>query len=53
MGTGDTRNGVSVGATETSFGIIEHIGEQEKTGVSELADALDVSKSTVQITSRR
>lgn len=47
MGTDNTRNRASVGATETSFAIIERLAEHEETGVSELATALGVSKSTV------
>jgi DNA-binding IclR family transcriptional regulator len=36
----------SIGATETSFGIVEHLRETESAGVSEVADELGVSKST-------
>jgi IclR family transcriptional regulator, KDG regulon repressor len=35
-----------IGATETSFRIIERLRDAESAGVSEIANALDVSKST-------
>ncbi|MFB6184171.1 MAG: IclR family transcriptional regulator [Haloarculaceae archaeon] len=37
----------TVGATETTFAIIEHLREFDGTGVTEIADVLDLSKSTV------
>ena len=40
------RNKSGVRATETSFAIVEEIKARESAGVSELATALDVSKST-------
>lgn len=47
MRTDNTDPGAVVGATKTSFGIIEQLQRQQGTGVTELAEALDVSKSTV------
>jgi len=47
MPTNNTGNSVAVGATETSFAIAEQLKAKEQTGVSELADQLDLSKSTV------
>jgi DNA-binding IclR family transcriptional regulator len=43
----DTPNAASVGATERSFSIIEQLGERGGCGVSELAESLSISKSTV------
>lgn len=43
----DTPNTASVGATERSFSIIEQLGERGGCGVSELAESLSISKSTV------
>jgi DNA-binding IclR family transcriptional regulator len=39
--------GTRVAATDTTFDVLERLRETEGGGVSELADALDVSKSTV------
>ena len=47
MARDDTPNTASVGATERSFRIIEQLGEREGCGVSELAESLSISKSTV------
>jgi len=47
MATNDTGNSGGIGATETSFAIAEQLKLKEQTGVSELADQLDLSKSTV------
>lgn len=47
MATDDKRDAATIGATETSFAIVEQLAEDEGTGVSELADRLDLSKSTV------
>jgi len=46
MARDDTPNTASVGATERSFRIIEQLGERGG-GVSELAESLSISKSTV------
>ena len=43
----DPPNAASVGATERSFSIIEQLGERGGCGVSELAESLSISKSTV------
>ncbi|MDB2283014.1 IclR family transcriptional regulator [Halorubrum ezzemoulense] len=43
----DTPSAASVGATERSFSIIEQLGERGGCGVSELAESLSISKSTV------
>lgn len=43
----DTPNAASVGATERSFSIIEQLGERGGCGISELAESLSISKSTV------
>jgi DNA-binding IclR family transcriptional regulator len=40
-------HGPTVGATETSLAIVERLAANEGVGVSELAEALDLSKSTV------
>ncbi|RLM49443.1 IclR family transcriptional regulator [Halorubrum sp. Atlit-28R] len=47
MTSDDTPNAASVGATERSFSIIEQLGERGGCGVSELAESLSISKSTV------
>jgi DNA-binding IclR family transcriptional regulator len=47
MARDDTPNAASVGATERSFSIIEQLGERGGCGVSELAESLPISKSTV------
>jgi len=47
MTTNDTENGATVGATETTFSIIEHLAKDDGTGVSALAETLGISKSTV------
>lgn len=46
MTTNDPSAGGLIGATETSFGIVEHLRTNGTAGVSEVATALDVSKST-------
>ncbi|WP_435197418.1 IclR family transcriptional regulator [Natronomonas sp. EA1] len=46
MTTNDAVNGGGIGATETSFGIIEFLRESAGAGVSEVAAELGVSKST-------
>lgn len=43
--TGENATGVR--ATETSFEVVEEIAERGSAGVTELAEALDVSKSTI------
>lgn len=43
----DTPNAASVRATERSFSIIEQLGERGGCGISELAESLSISKSTV------
>lgn len=43
----NTPNAASIGATERSFRILERLGERGGCGVSELAESLSVSKSTV------
>lgn len=47
MGKADTQNGTNIGATETSFSIIERLADERGTGVTALAETLDISKSTV------
>lgn len=47
MTTNSDSNSASVGATETTFAIIEHLAENERTGVTAIATDLALSKSTV------
>ena len=47
MRNNNTQNAAKVGATETSFAIIERLADHDETRVSELAHTLGVSKSTV------
>lgn len=47
MGANDTQADATIGATATSFAILEQLAEEEGTGVSALADRLGLSKSTV------
>jgi DNA-binding IclR family transcriptional regulator len=47
MTTNNEGNGGGVGATQTTFAIIERLRGDEGTGVSALASKLDLSKSTV------
>jgi DNA-binding IclR family transcriptional regulator len=46
MTTNDPSTGGLIGATKTSFGIVEHLRSNGAAGVSEVATALGVSKST-------
>lgn len=46
MDTNRSAAGGRIGATETSFGIVEHLRNNDATGVSDIATALGVSKST-------
>jgi DNA-binding IclR family transcriptional regulator len=45
--TDDEPGGSTVGATETSFAIIEQLRDSDGTSVTEVAETLDLSKSTV------
>ena len=47
MPKSDTQSGSTIGATETSFRIVEQLAEEDGVGVSSLADRVGVSKSTV------
>lgn len=47
MATDDNEQTGGIGATKTSFAIVEHLKGDEGTGVSELAERLGRSKSTV------
>jgi DNA-binding IclR family transcriptional regulator len=47
MVTDDAEIDTAIGATERSFAIIEQLADDHGSGVSALADALDLSKSTV------
>lgn len=46
MPSDDPARTATIGATETSFGIVEHLREAVTAGASEVADELGVSKST-------
>lgn len=46
MDTDGPSAGGTIGATETSFGIVEHLRGHDAAGVSDVATAMDVSKST-------
>lgn len=46
MHTNDPAEDGLIGATKTSFGIVEHLREEGASGVSEVATALGISKST-------
>lgn len=47
MSTNDEQNGTLVGATKTTFDIAEQLATDEMTGVTTLAEKLDMSKSTI------
>lgn len=47
MSEGDTRGGERIGSVATAFRILEAVRERESAGVTELAEALDLPKSTV------
>lgn len=47
MSLDDVPNGTRVDSTERSFAIIEQLAEKRDAGVTEIAEALDFSKSTV------
>ncbi|KAB1190026.1 helix-turn-helix domain-containing protein [Haloferax sp. MBLA0076] len=46
MNTNEDRASGSIGATKTSFGIVEHLRDEGASGVSDVATALGISKST-------